>query len=161
VVRIQGQSSPEAAKRISDLPKEKPSLYALRSKASELARSCNDDPGAWRAYEQALKLYPGDAPLLNSVAWFLLTAKDEKVRDAQRAVPMAREAVKLTNEENGNILDTLAKALHDTGQLADAAKYAKLAAERQPNNEEIVGRSKEYAADYAKACPAGAAEKRE
>jgi len=95
-------------------------------------------------YEQALKLYPGNPSLLNEAAWFLLTTSDEKVRDAKRALPLAREAVKLTKEADGNLLDTLAKALHDTGELAEAVKYAKLAAAKAPRSEEIVERAKEY-----------------
>jgi hypothetical protein len=74
-----------------------------------------------------------------------LTAKTDNVRDAKRALPLAREAAKLTNENDGNILDTLARALHDTGELAEGARYAKLAAAKEPGNQDIVQRAAEYA----------------
>lgn len=147
VVRLErkGQGSLEAAKRLADLPKEKPSLRGLMGRAGEMARTGNDEPEALRVFEEALRLYPHDASLLNEAAWFMLTAKNEKVRDAKRALPLAREAAKLTNENNGNTLDTLAKALHDTGDLAEGAKYAKFAAGKAPGNEEIAKRAEEYA----------------
>ena len=140
--KYKGSEGLEAAKKLADLPKEKPSLRGLMNKASELR---NDEPAALRVLEQAVKLYPNEAYALNSAAWFLLTAKDDKVRDAKRALPWAREAAKLTNEEDGNILDTLAKALHDSGELAEGAKYAKLAAGKAPGREEIAKRAAEYA----------------
>ena len=151
VIKFQckGLGTLEVAKKLSDLPKEKPSLDGLVCKAQDLADEGNDAPGALRVYDQALKLYPGDSSLLNTAAWFLLTTEDAKVRDAKRALPLAREAVKLTKEENGNILDTLAKALHDTGELAEAARYGKMAAQMEPDNDEIVQRAEEYAKEAA------------
>ncbi|MCY3023648.1 MAG: hypothetical protein NTW87_32105 [Planctomycetota bacterium] len=139
-----GADGLEVSKKLADFPKEKPSLRSLMGTAQQ-AQGCNDEPGALRLYEQALKLYPTDPGLLNAAAWFMLTAKDEKVRDAKRALPLAREAVKLTKEADGNILDTLAKALHDSGELAESVKYAKLAAALAKDNEEIVKRAEEYA----------------
>ena len=148
--QCKGLGNLEVAKKLSDLPKEKPTLDGLICWAQALAGEGDDARGALRAYEQALKLYPGDASLLNSAAWFLLTTEDAKVRDAKRALPLAREAVKLSEEENGNILDTLAKALHDTGELAEAARYGKMAAKLAPDNEEIVQRAEEYAKEVEK-----------
>ena len=90
------------------------------------------------------------ARALNEAAWFLLTASDEKLRDPRRALPMARKAVELTGEDDGSILDTLAKALHDTGDIRGAARYAKRAAEKEPDSEEIARRAEEYAKETAK-----------
>jgi len=91
------------------------------------------------------------ADQLNGQAWELLTAQDEKLRDAKRALPLAREAVKLSEEKEGHILDTLALALHENGELAEAARYAKLAAEKSPGREEIAKRAKDYEEELAKA----------
>ena len=91
------------------------------------------------------------AAQLNEQAWELLTAKDEKLRDAKRALPLAREAVKLSEEKNGNILDTLALALHENGELAEAVRYAKMATEKSPGNEEIAKRAKDFEEELAKA----------
>jgi tetratricopeptide (TPR) repeat protein len=87
---------------------------------------------------------------LNSQAWELLTAKDEKLRDAKRALPLAREAVKLSEEDDGNILDTLALALHENGELAEAVRYAKMATQKYPGREEIAKRAKDYEEELAK-----------
>jgi tetratricopeptide (TPR) repeat protein len=139
----------EAAKKLADVPKEKPSAQGLIAKARKLSNECNDDAGAARIYELAAKLHSDDSYTLNECAWFLLTCKDEKVRDPQKALPLARKAVKETKEEEGHVLDTLAKALHDTGDLAGAAKYSKMAAEKSPGNQDVAERAKEYAKDAA------------
>ncbi len=137
----------EAVRKLADLPREKLSVESLLSRAQQLADGCKDAPGALRVYEQALKAYPDEALLLNNAAWFLLTTEDAKIRDAKKALPWAREAVRLSKEEDGNSLDTLAKALHDTGALAEAAKYGAMAARAEPGIKEIVTRARQYAAE--------------
>ena len=140
----------KASKKLADLPVQKPTAESLHARARELADGCKDETGALRIYEQAIKLYPDNPSLLNGMAWLLVTAKDEKVRGITRAVALARKAAKLTDEKDGYILGTLAKALHDSGQLEDAARYAKLAAEKTPGNKDIADRAKEYAKEVEK-----------
>jgi tetratricopeptide (TPR) repeat protein len=153
-VRNAGVEQLLATKKLADLPREKPSLTALMTKAMGLAEK--DEPGARRVYEQIVKLYPEDPTALNNAAWFLLTAKDEKLRDPRRALPLARKAVELSKEEQGFILDTLAVALHDTGDLPGAVRYSKMAAEKDPQRDEFVQRAKDFEAEAAKKKDAGA-----
>jgi tetratricopeptide (TPR) repeat protein len=147
-VRNAGVETLVAAKKVADLPREKPQLAALLSRAQSLIEE--DAPAAKKLYDRIVELFPDDATGLNDAAWFLLTAKDAKLRDPRRALPIARKAVELSKEEQGNILDTLAVALHDTGDLAGAVKYSKMAAGKEPANDEIVQRAKDYAAEAAK-----------
>jgi hypothetical protein len=46
-------------------------------------------------------------------------------------------------------LETLAMALHDTGELGQAAKYAALAARARPDEESMARRAERYAAEAA------------
>jgi serine/threonine protein kinase len=58
-------------------------------------------------------------------AWLLATCPDSKVRDGQRALGLAKQAVAATNRKNGVYLDTLAAACAETGQFAEAVRIQK------------------------------------
>jgi len=73
---------------------------------------------ALEAYERALSLAPFNAEVLNNLAWLLLTARDHSLRDARRALTLARTAATL--ERNGHVLDTLATAFWANGLVEDA-----------------------------------------
>lgn len=70
------------------------------------------------AYTQALEISPMNAELNNNLAWLLLTAKDETLRDPARALTLARVAATLKQE--GFILDTLATAFWANGLVEEA-----------------------------------------
>jgi Zn-dependent protease with chaperone function len=69
---------------------------------------------ALSAYEKALNLEPGNAVILNNMAWLLATAPDPGLRDPVRAVSLAEKAVSL--ERNPMYLDTLAEAYYAVGK---------------------------------------------
>lgn len=132
----------ESAAQLSSLPQEKLSRDALLQLAGSLQE---DDPtGALKTFEEAVEAYPEDAYALNAAAWFLVTTEAKQLRDAKRAIAWARKAVQLTEEKDGNVLDTLAVALHEDGQLEEAVKRQQRAAELV-DNEEITQRAKAYA----------------
>lgn len=132
----------ETAIKLSELPVEKPSVVSLLEQASKL--QADDPAAALKAYTEAIEAYPEDANLLNAAAWFLVTTEAKQLHNAKQATAWARKAVQLTQEKNGNILDTLAVALHEDGQLEEAARIQQRAAELSPNKE-IVERAKAYA----------------
>jgi TPR repeat protein len=73
---------------------------------------------------EALKWYrlaaeDGEAASNNSLAWFLATAPEDRLRDGGRAVEAAGIAVGL-EPENPNYLDTLAAALAEAGRFDEA-----------------------------------------
>jgi tetratricopeptide (TPR) repeat protein len=132
----------EAAIKLNELPVEKPSVNSFMQRAE--ADKAENPASALKIYEEAIEAYPEDANLLNSAAWFLVTTEAKQLRDPKRALVWARKAVQLTQEQNGFILDTLAVALHEDGQLEEAARIQQRAAELSPNDE-IVQRAKSYA----------------
>jgi len=59
---------------------------------------------------------------LNSLAWFLATSEESKVRDGPRAVQLAEKAVAATQRKDPAILDTLAAAHAEAGQFTNAVR---------------------------------------
>jgi len=105
-------------------------LYAARD-----ARREKRWADAIRSYEEAIKLLPDDAKLLNSAARFMVTIEDQTERKPERAVEFAKRAVELTDEGSAAMLDTLAEALHQTGDLEGAVGRAEAAAKLDPRPE--------------------------
>ncbi|MFH1746914.1 MAG: tetratricopeptide repeat protein [Planctomycetota bacterium] len=62
------------------------------------------------------------ARALNNYAWALLTCAPGDLQDPQTALPIAEQAVKLSNSTDPAILDTLAYVFNRTGRSADAVK---------------------------------------
>ncbi len=84
------------------------------------------------AYSKALEISPMNAELNNNLAWLLLTAKDESLRDPERALTLARAAATL--KEEGFILDTLATAFWANGLLEEALALELKAKQLDPDN---------------------------
>jgi protein O-mannosyl-transferase len=78
-------------------------------------------------FQHALQIEPGDIEAQNNLAWLLATARQASLRNGARAVQLARQANEMANEKNPVILGTLAAALAETGQFADAARTAQKA----------------------------------
>ena len=93
-------------------------LYHLRGQYRE----------AMGHYQQALAIDPDQAEVLNNLAWLLLTAEQEELRDPPRALELALRADRLRPDQ-AFILDTLATAwwLNDRPERAVAAARAALA----------------------------------
>jgi tetratricopeptide (TPR) repeat protein len=137
----------ECAIKVSAIPREQPSRSAMLQLAGGLK---DDDPAAaLKVYEETVEAYPEDAYALNAAAWFLVTTDAKQLHDAKRAIAWARKAVQITKEEDGNILDTLAVALHEDGQLEEAARLQQRAAKLSPSDE-IAQRAKDYAEELKK-----------
>jgi len=69
-------------------------------------------------YEQVLELDREQPLALNNLAWLLLTVPDEGLRDPERALLLAKEAV--NHERSPVILDTLAEAYYVNGSIQKA-----------------------------------------
>jgi tetratricopeptide (TPR) repeat protein len=85
--------------------------------------------------EQALRLRPRSASLLNNVAWLLATSPDPKVRAPARAVQLARRAQEVAGT-SATSLDTLAAAYAAAGRFAEAERTQREAlrmAEAEPD----------------------------
>ena len=80
-------------------------------------------------YEQALRIKPDDPAARNKLAWLLATFAPTEGGDPVRAVTLAEQACKLTDNRVAPYLDTLAAAYAATGRFNDAIAAAQKAVE--------------------------------
>ena len=96
---------------------------------------------AIRDFDQAIQFKPDGAIAFNNKAWLLTTAQDASVRDGEEAVRLAREAVRLDENEPG-FRGTLAAAYAEAGQFDAAAAEQERAIEMlraQGKGDEVAG----------------------
>jgi len=80
-------------------------------------------------YEAALKLDEDDTGVLNNFAWVLATSPDDKLRDGNRALELAKKACELTEYKKPHILSTLAAAYAESGDFDSAVQWSTKALE--------------------------------
>jgi Zn-dependent protease with chaperone function len=102
--------------------KEPDNVHLLQSLAG-LYHQMENYEEAIRAYERILALDPNHATALNNLAWILVTAPGEDLRDRESALSLARKAVAL--ERSAMFLDTLAEALYANGHAEEAVETIK------------------------------------
>jgi tetratricopeptide (TPR) repeat protein len=78
---------------------------------------------AVKIYERVILLEPSKARALNNLAWILVTATDERLKDKERALVLAKKAADLNRSPY--ILDTLAEAYYANGLTRLAIKTIK------------------------------------
>jgi Flp pilus assembly protein TadD len=71
--------------------------------------------------------------VLNNLAWLLITAKDAKVLNAERALDLAKKASSL-RPTTGYILDTLAAAYWANNMIDEALDAERMAMKLEPAN---------------------------
>lgn len=75
------------------------------------------------SYEKILDMNPNQASALNNLAWLLVTAPEEGLRDNDRALRLAKQAVAI--ERSPVFLDTLAEAYYVNGSIEEAIRTIK------------------------------------
>jgi tetratricopeptide (TPR) repeat protein len=88
-------------------------------------------------YERAAQLSAQDPLGRNNLAWLLATSPDASIRDGNRAIELAKEAVRLSRGKDPNYLRTLAAAFAEAGHFGEAketARQALQAAERRSDS---------------------------
>jgi tetratricopeptide (TPR) repeat protein len=75
-----------------------------------------------------------DATEMNTYAWLLLTIEVSDLRDPASALPIAQRAVEMSSGIAPNILDTLARAYFDTGDIENAIKTQEKAVSLAPSD---------------------------
>src|SRR6266480_65878 len=78
-------------------------------------------------YEHAARISAQDAMCRNNLAWLLATSSDASIRDGNRALEFAKEAVRLSRGKDPNYLRTLAAAFAESGHFAEAKETARQA----------------------------------
>jgi len=101
---------------------------AIRLDLAAVLRRADDLAGAVAELSAALATHPGDADVMNNLAWLLATAHDARLRDPARAVELATRACEL-DPDNPRMHGTLAAALAAAGRFDQAAAEAERAAE--------------------------------
>jgi len=107
---------------------QEPGLRGARLALAEAMYSQGDARRAVAHYDIALD-QQRDLLILNNLAWILATDSDPNVRDPDRAVRLAEEAVALGGDANPGLLDTLAIA-YDRAGRAEAASATRQRAAR-------------------------------
>jgi hypothetical protein len=94
----------------------------------DLAKSGKDDAAAKKLGDSILKAEK-DASMLNEFAWKILTEEGIARRDLDLAMRVAKAAHDACEGKEAAIVDTYARALFETGKLAEAVKFQKKAVE--------------------------------
>lgn len=86
--------------------------------------------------EAAATKYADEPDFLNEVAWVLLTFENAKIHNHPLALKIAKIAVESSKSKNASILDTYARALFETGDVAGAIAQQEKAIALVTNPEE-------------------------
>ena len=82
---------------------------------------------AMAEYEYAVRTSAQDPLPRNNLAWLLATSSDASLRDGNRALELANEAVRLSHGKDPNCLRTLAAACAESGRFGEAEETARRA----------------------------------
>ena len=113
---------------------------------ADLQQELDQESEALAAYERANELEPGNPETLNNLAWLLITARDPQVRDAKRALALAKEASSL-RPTAAFILDTLAAAYWANDMIDPALNAERLAIKLDPVNRPFYRRQMDFFLD--------------
>ncbi len=112
-----------ALRQNPETPNEAPEMTMLRA---AVALETADYSMAFRLYRRLLERFPDDAGLKNNIAWIRLHSTDPSIRDLDRALEEAREAV-FARPSDPNIWNTLAEVYLARGDREKARRRAVLA----------------------------------
>jgi tetratricopeptide (TPR) repeat protein len=77
--------------------------------------------------QKVLELDPRHVTAQNNLAWLLATCPDNSLRNGNKAVELAQQAVQLSGGKSPEILDTLAAAYAEAGRFPEAIETARQA----------------------------------
>jgi len=100
-------------------------------------------------YRSAIDIYPGDVSSLNNLAWILATTEKNELRDAIIAQEFATQAIAVAGER-ADLLDTLAAAQAEAGDIAQAIETARRAIKlaRESNQSAVAAAIEKSLAKY-------------
>jgi tetratricopeptide (TPR) repeat protein len=112
-----------AGKVMSERLLEEPDNVSLFLSFAMVCHEMGDYEKAVASYERIIDLDPNHAMALNNLAWILVTAPNEGLRNKGRALELAKRAVAV--KRSSVFLDTLAEAYYANGFVAEAVKTIK------------------------------------
>jgi tetratricopeptide (TPR) repeat protein len=80
-------------------------------------------------FQKVLELDPHHVTAQNNLAWLLATCPKNSLRNGQKAVELAQQAVQLSGGKSPEILDTLAAAYAEAGRFPEAIETARRASD--------------------------------
>jgi len=130
---------------------------ALFAKYAEAVGENGDTNAAAKLGKEIENLNLKDPETLNELAWTILTDESVKTRDLGLATRLAKAGVDASEGKDFAVLDTYARALFDSGKIADAVdcqKKAVAACENETAKAELQATLKKYQAAAGQAKPA-------
>ena len=119
----------------------------LFEKYVQAAGAGGDEAKAAELGQQLQGIKVKNPQLLNEFAWTLLTDENIKQRNLPLATKLAKAALDASEGKDGAILDTYARALFDSGKVADAVAFqqkAVAACEDEDQKRELEATLKKY-----------------
>ena len=111
-----------------ELEKNPNSLTFLAQKFELMVGPMND-PQGYEIGWKILKQNRNNSQILNAIAWYTLDDEAVKDRDLEFAMAAAKAANEASGGNDAAILDTLARAYYENGDITRAIKFQKKAAE--------------------------------
>ena len=119
----------EAIQPLEKALEKRPGWMSAISTLAEAYTSCENYVKADSLFEQALKLEPENALILNNYG-YTLSERGERLNDA---IVMAEKALKL-DPENGAYLDTMGWIYYQMGQYQKSLEYIEKACDKRPDS---------------------------
>jgi tetratricopeptide (TPR) repeat protein len=120
------------AKELNQQLLDEPNDITIYQNLAMVYQHLEEYEDAIETYEKIIELDPNEAVSLNNLAWLLVTAPNEALRDKTRALHLAKKAVDL--ERSPVFLDTLAEAFYANGFLQEAIGTIKEAIRLETGN---------------------------
>ena len=103
-----------------DTLSKNPDSYLAHSSLAGIQMQRGDLREAVAHYREALRVKPEDALALNNLAWFLATANEASLRDADLALELALRSVEISGDLRPGVFDTLAASYAAGGRYREA-----------------------------------------
>jgi tetratricopeptide (TPR) repeat protein len=108
------------AKELNQQLLKEPNDIAIYQNLAMVYQHLEEYEDAIETYEKIIDRVPNEAVSLNNLAWLLVTAPNEGLKDKARALELAKRAVGL--ERSPVFLDTLAEAYYANGLFQEAVQ---------------------------------------
>lgn len=113
-----------AFEECSSLLHVRPESWGCHYLVAEVQLSRRNRALALQHYRRALIGWPEDVEILTKAAWLLATSPEAELRDGSQAIRLAERAVRLDARHSPEVLETLAAAFAEAGEVRKAIPRA-------------------------------------